>query len=112
VAVSFAGIGIGPLLWAGRQGFADNRSREVHMWMSNILILVDRNNVDHNELRELADAVADTGATVDAINDERHLIEATAPSHLVPLISAMEGISYVRTVFNYHCPTPTADAAA
>jgi hypothetical protein len=82
------------------------------MWMSNILILVDRNNVDHNQLRDLADAVTDAGASVMEVNDERHLIEATAPSHLVPIISAMEGVSYVRTVFNYHCPTPVADAAA
>jgi hypothetical protein len=82
------------------------------MWMSNILILVDRNNVDHNQLRDLADAVTDAGATVLEVNDERHLIEATSPSHLVPIISAMEGVSYVRTVFNYHLAPPTVDAVA
>ena len=74
------------------------------MWMSNILILVDRNNADRNEVREIADAVADTGGVVEEVNEERYLIEAAVPSHMVATISAMEGVSYVRVVFSYHCP--------
>jgi hypothetical protein len=73
------------------------------MWVSNLLILVDRNNVDHNELNDLAAAITDAGASVCEVNVDRHMIEATAPSHVVSTIAAMEGVSYVRTVFSYFC---------
>jgi hypothetical protein len=78
------------------------------MWMSNLLIVVDRNNVDHNELNELAAAIADAGAEVCEIDEEHLTIEASAPAQVVPTISAMEGVTYVRVVFSYFCALAAA----
>ena len=52
------------------------------MWMSNVLIVVDRNNLDHNDLSELAAAVRDAGADVCELDEEHLTIEATAPAHV------------------------------
>ena len=71
------------------------------MWMSNVLIVVDQNNVDRNTLSDLGAAVAEIGAS-DMITDEaNHVIEAVVPSQEVSLIAAMDGVSYVRSVFTY-----------
>ena len=78
------------------------------MWMSNLLIVVDRNNVDHNELTELAAAIADAGAEVCEVDEDHLTIEASAPAHVVPTISAMEGVTYVRVVFSYFCALAAA----
>jgi hypothetical protein len=79
------------------------------MWMSNILIMVDRDNADRNGLHDIAAAVVDTGAQVILVDEERFAIEAAAPAQMVPIINAMEGVSYVRCVFNYLCElTPAA----
>jgi hypothetical protein len=71
------------------------------MWMSNVLILVNRNNPDRNSLEDIAAAVEDAGASVVAVDEERSAIEAAAPAGAVPVINAMEGVTYVRCVFNY-----------
>ncbi len=71
------------------------------MWMSNVLIVVDQNNVDRNSLADLTAAVGEVGA-VDLITDEvNHVIEAVIPTQEVSLIAEMDGVSYVRSVFTY-----------
>jgi hypothetical protein len=75
------------------------------MWMSNLLILVNRNNADRNSLIDLTSAVRETGATVLDVDESNHLIEAAAPLHAVATITAMEGVCYVRSVFNYYKPS-------
>lgn len=72
------------------------------MWMSNLYILVDRNNADQNTLQELSAAVTEAGGTVQSVDEENHLIEATVPSSEISTIAAMEGVSYVRSIFNYY----------
>jgi hypothetical protein len=73
------------------------------MWMSNILIMVNRNNVDHNGLADVAAAVADTGARVFEVDEGAFAIEANVATRELPTITAMEGVAYVRSVFNYFC---------
>jgi len=71
------------------------------MWMSNVLIVVDKNNPDHNSLADLADAVKEAGAENVSLDQESQLIEADMPTHEVVVVAAMDGISYVRNVFSY-----------
>jgi len=82
------------------------------MWMSNVLIVVNRNNADRNGLLDIAAAVADTGTSVLNVDEESFIIEAAAPSEVVGIIQAMEGVSYVRCVFSYLCGDPTPARAA
>ena len=71
------------------------------MWMSNIYIMVSQNNFDRNTLGDLCTAVAETGATIVAIDEQNLMIEAATPAHEVPTIAAMEGVKYVRCIFTY-----------
>ncbi len=71
------------------------------MWMSNVLIVVDRNNPDRNSIADLADAVKIAGAENVSIDQDSQLIEADMPTHEVVVVAAMDGISYVRSVFSY-----------
>ena len=80
------------------------------MWMSNCLVVVDRNNVDRNSLKDIAAALCDVGDVLN-VDEPEHVIEASVPSHEVATIRAMEGVSYVRCVFNYFCGTPPLQAA-
>ena len=82
------------------------------MWMSDILILVNRDNADRNSLLDIAAAVADTGASVVNVDDEHFTIEAAAPADVVPVINAMEGVTYVRCIFSYYCDDPIPAHAA
>jgi hypothetical protein len=82
------------------------------MWMSDVLILVNRQNADRNSLLDIASAVTDTGASVLSVDEEAFTIEAAAPSSVVAIISAMEGVTYVRCIFNYFCEGPTPARAA
>ena len=81
------------------------------MWMSNVLIVVDGRNADHNSVREIAAAVAEAGATIVGVDEQSCVIEAALPAHELPTITAMEGVSYVRCVFNYHCNERVREAA-
>jgi len=76
------------------------------MWMCDVLIMVNRNNADRNELHDIAAAVADTGTRIIDVDEASFAIEATAPATTLPIISAMEGVSYVRCVFTYLCEHP------
>jgi hypothetical protein len=71
------------------------------MWMSNVLIVVDRNNPDHNSLADLAEAVKLAGAENVSLDQDSQLIECDMPTHEVVVVAAMDGISYVRSVFSY-----------
>jgi hypothetical protein len=73
------------------------------MWMSEIQIVVDRNNVDHNGLRDIAAAVAEAGAvsSVD-VDEDHHVLTATLPAAEVHTVAAMEGVRYVRNVLTYY----------
>ena len=78
-----------------------HRQRETPMWMSNVLIVVDRNNPDHNSIADLAEAVKLAGADNVSIDQDSQLIEADMPTHEVVVAAAMDGISYIRSVFTY-----------
>jgi len=80
------------------------------MWMSNCLIVVDRNNADRNSLTDIAAALCDIGAVVN-VDEPEHVIEAAVPSHELPTVKAIDGVSYVRCVFNYFCGKPPRHAA-
>jgi len=73
------------------------------MWMSNVVIVVNSKNADRNSLEDLADAVRQTGATAVMIDEQNRTIEAAVPADELPTVAAMEGVSYVRPVFNYYC---------
>jgi hypothetical protein len=81
------------------------------MWMSNVLIVVDRNNPDGNGVADIASALVESGAVVLGVDEQRWLIEATLPAHEVPVVTAMEGVSYVRSVFTYLSGEGQAEAA-
>ena len=78
--------------------------------MSNIMIVIDQNNADCNCIADLAAAVAETGAAIINIDPACCMIEAAVPSHEVPTIAAMAGVSYVRNVFTYLCDATTRAA--
>jgi hypothetical protein len=80
------------------------------MWISNVLIVVNRNNADRNGLLDIAAAVADTGTDVVNVDEDCFVIEAAAPSAVVPIIQAMEGVTYVRCVFSYLIDPPAKAA--
>jgi hypothetical protein len=80
------------------------------MWMSNCLVVVNRQNHDANTLSEIASALREFG-TVVAIDEQEHVIEVSMPSHEMATVSAIEGVSYVRCVFSYHCEGQPAQAA-
>lgn len=79
--------------------------------MSNVLIVVDRNNADRNGVADIASALAEAGAVVLGVDEHRWMIEATLPSHEIPTVSAMEGVCYVRSVFTYLSGGAYAEAA-
>lgn len=72
------------------------------MWMSECIIVVDRNNPDSNNLADIVAAIGDVGQVLQC-NDHEYVIEAAVPAHEVPVVKAMAGVSYVRCVFNYFC---------
>jgi hypothetical protein len=72
------------------------------MWMTDVLVMVNRNNVDANGLRDIAAAVTDAGASNVEIDEENHVIAATLPSNAVLTVCAMEGVTYCRQVFSYY----------
>ena len=74
------------------------------MWMSNCLIVINKNNVDANSLDDIAAAVREIGAVV-TVNEGQHVIEAALPAHEVPVLHHIPGVAYVRCVFNYFCGT-------
>jgi hypothetical protein len=71
------------------------------MWMSNVLIVVDRNNPDHNSVTDLAAAVKEAGACIIEVDEHNLVIEADMPTHEVVVVAAMDGVAYVRSVFSY-----------
>jgi hypothetical protein len=81
------------------------------MWMSNIFIVVDRRNLDLNSLEDITSAIVCAGGTVMGVNADSHVIEAAVASAELPTIRAMEGVSYVRSVFNYFCNVEPRTAA-
>lgn len=99
-----------PLGWIIVPGLADRMIREAgrviyrdgsRMWMSNLLIVVNPSNADHNSLTDLTAAVIEAGAEVFAVDEQNCVIEAAVPSEQVTLIAAMGGVTYVRSVFTY-----------
>ena len=83
------------------------------MWMSNVLIVVDRNNPDHNSITDLAAAVKEAGACIIDVDEHNLVIEADMPTHEVVVAAAMDGVSYVRSVFSYFKDlSPNEEAAA
>jgi hypothetical protein len=83
----------------------------ISMWMSNVLIVIDRNNPDRNSLTDLAAAVKETGADVINLDEEQLVIEADMPTHEVVVVAAMDGVAYVRNVFSYFKDQTPQEAA-
>jgi hypothetical protein len=81
------------------------------MWMSNVLIVVDRNNPDRNSITDLASAVKETGADVINVDTDQLVIEADMPTHEVVVVAAMDGVAYVRNVFSYFKDLTPQEAA-
>ncbi len=81
------------------------------MWMSNVLIVVDRNNPDRNSVTDLAAAVKETGADVINVDHDQLVIEADMPTHEVVVVAAMDGVAYVRNVFSYFKDLTPQEAA-
>jgi hypothetical protein len=81
------------------------------MWMSNVLIVIDRNNPDRNSITDLAAAVQETGAEVVNVDDHNLVIEADMPTHEVVTVAAMDGVAYVRNVFSYFKDQTPQEAA-
>ena len=71
--------------------------------MSNCVIVINGHNADHNSVMDLVAAIGEIGAVAVTCDEQNYLIEATVPSHELPTLAAMDGISYVRTVFSYFC---------
>ncbi len=88
-------------------------SNRFSMWMSNVLIVVDRNNPDRNSIADLAAAVREAGASIIEVDEHNLVIEADMPTHEVVVVAAMDGVSYVRSVFSYFKDlTPKEEEAA
>ena len=83
----------------------------ISMWMSNILIVVDRNNPDRNSITDLAAAVKETGAEVIDVDEHNLVIEADIATHEVVTVAAMDGVAYVRSVFSYFKDQTPKEAA-
>ena len=83
----------------------------VPMWMSNILIVVDRNNPDRNSITDLAAAVKEVGAEIVNVDEHNLVIEADMPTHEVVVVAAMDGVAYVRNVFSYFKDQTPQEAA-
>lgn len=93
---------LGPRMISGCSAWNFRKGIGCCMWMSECLIVVDRNNADANTLKDIAAALGDIGAVMtDSDNDL--VIQATLPAHEVPVVAAITGVSYVRCVFNFFC---------
>ncbi|HZL34034.1 MAG TPA: hypothetical protein VFC78_01915 [Tepidisphaeraceae bacterium] len=79
--------------------------------MSDLYIMVNRDNADRNSLADLCAAVTEAGGTILNVDEQNHMIEAAAPSSEISTIAAMEGVSYVRSIFNYLSDAPPRSAA-
>jgi hypothetical protein len=82
------------------------------MWMCNAYIVVNQKNADRNSVREIALALFEAGAIMLAVDEDSATIEATVPAAELPIIEAMEGVSYVRSAFHYFANRPQATRAA
>jgi hypothetical protein len=85
--------------------------KTVPMWMSNVLIVIDRNNPDHNSITDLAAAVKEAGAEIVNVDEHNLVIEADMPTHEVVVVAAMDGVAYVRNVFSYFKDLTPQEAA-
>lgn len=81
-----------------------------NMWMSECIIVVNRDNPDSNNVSDIAAAVGELGRVL-KVDEDEFVIEAAVPAHELPIVSAMAGVSYVRCVFNYFCGEQTPQAA-
>lgn len=71
------------------------------MQRSNIFVVIDPAHPDQNTLQEIADALRDIGAEIIEVDRHHQIIEAVVATHQIPLIEAMGGVAYVRSVFTY-----------
>ena len=92
--------------------------RPIAMWMSNVLIVVDRNNADRNSLTDLAAAVKETGADVIGMDEENLVIAAdmhgpageaantATVDHLQRAIEATPPFRTTSAIFIKNCGSP------
>ena len=83
------------------------------MWMSNILITVDRLSARASGLSDIAAAIGrmDECAVLN-LDEQRNVIEASVPAHELPKVKEIAGVCYVRCVFNYFVNGPKPTKAA
>jgi hypothetical protein len=72
------------------------------MWMCETCIVIDRRNADGNSLSDLVAALKHAGASIEEIDEERHVIYALVSASDLATIRLMDGVSYVRVVHHYH----------
>src|SRR5213592_3580865 len=86
--------------------------KESAMMMCDLMILIDPKHPDQNTIDEIVAALNSMGGCVVEINAGCHMIEAIVPATELPTLHHLGGVSYVRPVFSYVCPTPAAAATA
>jgi hypothetical protein len=83
------------------------------MWMSNILITVDRLSARQSGLIDISAAIASMEeSAVLNVDEQHHVIEASVPAHELPKVKEIAGVCYVRCVFNYFVNGPKPTKAA
>lgn len=70
------------------------------MFRSHIFIVATNDNPDHNSPQDIADAVKDCECS-DLECSDNGVIQATVATNLIPEISLMTGVSYVRADVTY-----------
>jgi hypothetical protein len=82
------------------------------MWMSNVLIVIDRNNADKNSIADIVAALGEIDGQLIGIDEQNHVIEAAVPAHELATVKAIDGVCYVRSVFSYFSAGPAPTRAA
>jgi hypothetical protein len=83
------------------------------MWMSNVLITVDRLSARQSGLSDIAAGIGRMDdSSVLNVDEHHHVIEASVPAHELPKVREMAGVCYVRCVFNYFVNEPKPTKAA
>lgn len=83
------------------------------MWMSNVLITVDRLSARASGLTDIAGAIGHMDeCSVLNVDEHRNVIEAAVPAHELPKVKEIAGVCYVRCVFNYFVSGPRPTKAA
>lgn len=70
------------------------------MLKSHVIVIATSNNVDHNNISDIADAIVCCGGCDIEIADNG-VIQSTLPTSEIETVKNIEGVSYVRNDMNY-----------